>query len=205
MGSNSGDNDERPVHEVCVDSYYIGKYEVTQGEYKKIMGSNPSNFKKGNRYPVEMVNWDDAQSFVKKLNSHSGRTFRLPTAAEWEYAARSGGKAEKYSGGNNLDTVAWYSENSGGFSHKVGTKRPNGFGIYDMSGNVWEWCQDWYGKDYYGNSPRNNPKGPGSGLYRVFRGGSWGNGAAFLRSALRNWALPSDRGSNVGFRLVLVP
>ncbi len=197
-----GDSDEKPVHEVCVDGFWMGKYEVTQGEWEKIMGSNPSQFK-GSRRPVEQVSWNDCQEFIRKLNSRSGKRYRLAYEAEWEYAARSGGKNEKYSGGNNADPVAWYGSNSGGRTHDVGTKASNGLGIYDMSGNVYEWCEDWYGENYYGNSPRNNPEGPGSGSDRVFRGGSWDYIPGDVPAAFRGWLVPGNRYSILGFRLVL--
>lgn len=198
-----GDSDEKPVHEVCVDSFYIGKFEVTQGQWQAVMGNNPSSFKScGDNCPVENVSWNDAQEFINKLNSRSGGgKYRLPTEAEWEYAARSGGKREKYSGGDDVDSVAWYTSNSGSKTHTVGTKAPNGLGIYDMSGNVWEWCQDWYGEKYYGDSPRNNPTGASSGTYRDLRGGSWFSNAGYARSANRRGLNP-DNGYNFdGFRL----
>jgi len=177
MGDTFGDgeSDEKPVHEVCVDDYYIGKYEVTQGQWKAIMGNNPSYFKDcGDNCPVEQVSWNDIQDFMTKLNNKTGKNYRLPTEAEWEYAAKSGGKSEKYAGGNDIDSVAWYTSNSGGKTHPVGQKTANGLGIYDMSGNVWEWVNDWYGDKYYGESPKNNPKGSNSGSDRVLRGGCWG-------------------------------
>jgi formylglycine-generating enzyme required for sulfatase activity/serine/threonine protein kinase len=206
MGDTFGDGgaDEKPVHEVCVDGFFLGKYEVTQGEYQKIVGTNPSNFKKGDRYPVENVSWEDAREFIKKLNSKSKRQYRLPTEAEWEYAARSGGKKEKYAGGNDIDAMAWYSKNSGSSTHPVGGKRPNGLGLYDMSGNVWEWCQDWFDANYYSSSPRQNPAGPSSGSIRVLRGGSWNGSPANVRAAFRNGFQPWERYGGLGFR-VLAP
>ena len=200
--SNCSD-DEKPVHTVCVDDFYIGRYEVTQGQWKKVMHSNPSEFQKGDNYPVENVSWNDVEEFIKKLNSRSNKRFRLPTEAEWEYAARSGGRKEKYVGGDDVDRVAWYGSNSSDHTHPVGTKAPNGLGIYDMSGNVWEWCQDWYCEDYYSKSPRNNPHGPSSGSLRVLRGGSWCNGPWFVRSALRVRLRPASRSCDLGFRLAL--
>lgn len=204
MGDTFGDgeSDEKPVHEVCVDDYYIGKYEVTQGQWKSIRGNNPSYFSScGDNCPVEQVSWNDIQDYIRSLNQRTGNTYRLPTEAEWEYAARSGGKSEKYSGGNDLDSVAWYDSNSAKQTHIVGQKRPNGLGIYDMTGNVWEWCQDWYGGSYYASSPKDNPQGAGSGSYRVLRGGSWSNLAKFARLAIRNKNNPDYRDYRNGFRL----
>ena len=203
MGNTFGEggSDEKPVHEVCVDNFYMGKFEVTQGEYRKIMGRNPSKSKKGKRYPVETVSWEDAQEFIQKLNRRTGKSFRLPTEAEWEYAARSGGRKEKYSGGGNVDSVAWYGHNSGGSTHRVGQKQANGLGLHDMSGNVWEWCQDWYASDYYSKSSRNNPTGPSSGSYRVSRGGGWFNLLSNVRAALRHGYQPWGRSADLGFRL----
>jgi formylglycine-generating enzyme required for sulfatase activity/class 3 adenylate cyclase len=198
-----GDNDEEPVHEVCVDSFGMSRYEVTQGQWQKIMGNNPSRFTKGNNYPVEKVSWDDTQAFICKLNSHTGRSFRLPTEAEWEYAARSGGKKEKYAGGSDVDRLGWYDGNSGGSTHPVGTKEPNDLGLYDMSGNVWEWSSDWYGENYYQQSPRNNPQGPSSGSFRVIRDGCWNGSPWLARSANRDRFKPGYRLDNLGFRLVL--
>ena len=199
-----GDSDEKPGHTVCVDDFYIGKYEVTQGQWKKIMKNNPAYFKScGDNCPVEKVSWNDVQEFIRKLNNQTGKNFRLPTEAEWEYAARSGGKKEKYSGGNDVDAVAWYGYNSGYKTTPVGQKQANGLGIYDMSGNVWEWCSDWYDKNYYGSSPRNNPQGPSSGSYRVRRGGSWRNVPVRVRSANRYGGSPGSSYDDLGFRLVL--
>jgi len=196
-------SDEQPAHRACVDGFYMGKYEVTQGEYKTITGSNPSNFKKGDRYPVEEVSWDDVREFIKKLNSSTGKKYRLPTEAEWEYAARSGGKKEKYAGSNSPGSVAWFYDNSGRSTRRVGTKSANGLGLYDMSGNVWEWCRDWYNENYYSKSPVNNPAGPSTGSYRVRRGGSWGIAAWIVRSASRYRDSPGVRHLDLGFRLVL--
>ena len=198
-----GDNDEKPLHEVCVDSFGMSRYEVTQGQWQKIIGNNPSRFTKGNNYPVEQVSWDDTQDFIRKLNSHSGRSFRLPSEAEWEYAARSGGKKEKYAGGNDVNRLAWYDGNSGGSTRPVGTKEPNGLGLYDMSGNVWEWCSDWYGENYYQQSPCNNPQGPSFGSFRVIRDGCWNGSPWLTRSSNRDRFRPGYRLDNLGFRLVL--
>jgi formylglycine-generating enzyme required for sulfatase activity len=206
MGDNfgDGDNDEKPVHEACVSDFAIGKYEVTQGQYKRIMGSNPSHLSScGDNCPVENVSWNDSQDFIRKLNSQSGRNYRLPTEAEWEYAARSGGKQEKYSGGDNVDAVAWYSGNSGSKTHAVGQKQANGLGIYDMSGNVWEWVNDWKGN--YTSGRQQDPQGPSTGSDRVFRGGGWGNGARGVRVAFRSGNSPDFRLYNLGFRLAVSP
>lgn len=200
-----GDADAKPVHEVCVNDFSIGKYVVTQAQWQAVMGSNPSMFT-GDRLPVEQVSWEDAQAFIAKLNAMTGRHYRLPTEAEWEYAARSAGKREKWAGtsdANQLGEYAWYMDNSGEKTHKVGQKRPNGLGLYDMSGNVGEWVQDRYGDVYYGESPKETPQGPMTGSNRVIRGGSWDDEAGFVRAALRHFNVPSRRDSDYGFRLVL--
>ena len=204
MGSNDGADNEKPVHSVTLDDFYIGKYEVTQAQWRAVMGSNPSHFK-GDNLPVEMVSWDDVQEFIKKLNSTTGKTYRLPTEAEWEYAARGGDKSKgyKYSGSDKIEDVAWYIGNSGRKTHPVGTKKPNELDIYDMSGNVWEWCQDWFGS--YSISPQKNPQGPSSGYYCVLRGGSWNNFSSFSRSASRLDSYTGFRKDFFGFRLVLCP
>ena len=201
QGSDAYDS-EKPAHSVTLSSYYIGKTEVTQDLWQAVMGSNPSEFK-GNRKPVEHVSWDDCQTFISKLNSLTGKKFRLPTEAEWEFAARGGIKSKgyEYSGSNTLDDVAWYWYNSGLTTHDVGTKNPNELGLYDMSGNVWEWCNDWYGN--YSSSPSNNPTGPSSGTLRVFRGGSWCFEARVCRSYFRHNFTPDNRSSNLGLRLCL--
>ncbi len=166
MGSNDYDN-EKPVHRVTVSDFYIGKYEVTQKEWQEVMGNNPSR-NKGDDLPVENVSWNDIQDYLQRLNAKTGGNYRLPTEAELEYAARGGNKSHgyEYSGSNTLDNVAWYYDNSGSKTHSVGTKQPNELGIYDMSGNVWEWCNDWYGENYYSSSSQNNPQGPSSGSVR---------------------------------------
>ena len=195
------EKDEKPVHKVCLDGFWIGKYEVTQGQWKKVMGNNPSLFKYGDNYPVERVSWYGAQEYMQSLSRRTGLKFRLPTEAEWEYAARSGGKLEKYAGGSNVNAVAWYRVNSGKHTHSVGTKAPNSLGIYDMSGNVWEWCADWYGK--YPSGHVTDPVGPSSGSNRVYRGGSWDFNRSLVRSTHRCAAWPGSRSNDIGFRLVL--
>ncbi|MGN0088282.1 MAG: SUMF1/EgtB/PvdO family nonheme iron enzyme [Candidatus Limimorpha sp.] len=203
QGSDA-DSDEKPVHSVTLSGYYIGKCEVTQELWEAVMGSNPSNFK-GAQNPVESVSWNDCQEFVSRLNSLTGRTFRLPTEAEWEYAARGGNKSRhyKYSGSNNIFDVAWHDGNSFKKTHAVGTKTANELGIYDMSGNVWEWCSDWYGG--YSAGAQTNPQGPSSGSYRVLRGGSWNYDARDCRVSNRSSSDPSYSLSSSGLRLVLVP
>ena len=194
---------DKPAHRVTLtNDYYIGKYEVTQALWKAVMGNNPSYFK-GDNLPVEQVSWNDCQEFISKLNRITGKTFRLPTEAEWEYAARGGNKSRgyQYSGSNNPSNVAWYDDNSGDKTHAVGTKQPNELGIYDMSGNVWEWCQDWY--ETYSSSSQVNPTGANSGSCRVVRGVSWYNNARNCRLSLRGSNTPDFRSSNLGLRLVL--
>ena len=193
---------EKPAHQVTLSSYYIGETEVTQALWEAVMGSNPSYFK-GSEHPVERVSWDDCQTFIRKLNTLTGKTFRLPTEAEWEYAARSGKKSQgyKYSGSNTLDNVAWYDDNSGGETHPVKTKSPNELGLYDMSGNVWEWCQDWSGG--YDSSSQKNPTGPSTGSARVSRGGSWYYFARYCRVSFRGNSAPDNRSGSLGFRLAL--
>ena len=197
------EDSEKPTHRVTLtNDYYIGKYEVTQALWQAVMGDDPSYFK-GDNLPVEAVTWDDCQEFIGKLNRITGKTFRLPTEAEWEYAARGGNKSRgyQYSGSNNPSNVAWYDDNSGDKTHAVGTKQPNELGIYDMSGNVWEWCQDWY--ETYSSSSQVNPTGANSGSCRVVRGVSWYNNARNCRLSLRGSNTPDFRSSNLGLRLVL--
>ncbi len=196
-------DNEKPTHKVTLtNDYYIGKYEVTQALWQAVMGKNPSEFK-GESLPVENVSWNDCQEFLSKLNIMTGKTFRLPTEAEWEYAARGGKKSRgyQYSGSNNISDVAWYDSNSGNKTHTVGSKQANELGIYDMSGNVWEWCQDWY--KGYSSSSQVNPTGANSGSNRVFRGGSWFDAARSCRSSCRSNNTPVTRYYFFGLRLVL--
>jgi formylglycine-generating enzyme required for sulfatase activity len=229
MGDVFGDGLERekPMHTVELDGFWLGRYPVTQAQWMKVMGNNPSYFREPNitfsinnpqflppspgrqsqpNNPVECVSWHDAQEFISKLNSRSKDSlFCLPTEAQWEYAARSGGKRELYAGGNDIDRVAWYFDNSGGKTHPVGQKAPNGLGIYDMTGNVWEWCHDWFDENYYARSPRSNPSGPSGGSSRVLRGGSWLFNARNCRTAIRLNLTPGYRNSGIGLRLAFPP
>jgi len=236
MGSNDGDDDEKPIHSVTVSDFYIGKYEVTVGAFKEFVNAsgyqteaetgdgsyvwttkwekksdvnwkNPS-FSQTDKDPVTCVSWNDAQAYIKWLNTKTGKKYRLPSEAEWEYAARGGSSAtlsHRYSGSDDLGSVAWCSENSGSKTHPVGTKQANELGIYDMTGNVWEWCSDWYDAKYYGSSPSTNPQGASSGSNRVYRGGSWYYFASFCRVAFRNNYAPGNRSYDLGLRLVLSP
>ncbi len=196
-------DDEKPMHKVTLSDYYIGETVVTQNLWKAVMGNNPSRFTGDGNLPVERVSWDDAQEFIAKLNRLTGKVFRLPTEAEWEYAARGGRKCKgyKYSGSNNIDEVAWYYYNSGGKTHSVKGKKANELGLYDMSGNVWEWCNDRYGN--YSGDAQNNPQGPITGSYRVYRGGCWNNNAKGCHVSNRYSYSPSYRYGNLGFRVVL--
>ena len=196
-------DDEKPTHQVTLtNNYYIGRYEVTQALWKAVMGNNPSKYE-GDNLPVEQVSWDDCQEFISELNIITGKTFRIPTEAEWEYAARGGKKSRcyQYSGSNNISDVAWYVDNSDSKTHAVGTKQANELGIYDMSGNVNEWCQDRYG--FYSSSSQVNPTGSNSRYNRVYRGGSWLNNAGFCRSSYRRSNTPDNCNSYLGLRLVL--
>lgn len=235
MGNNDGECDkhavedgcdERPVHKVCVGGFWMGRYEVTQAEWQRLMENNPSRFK-GDRNPVEQASWSEIQESIRKLNASGNDRFRLPSEAEWEYAARSGGRDEKFAGGNDPDLVAWHDGNSaqkknaggndrhlvasyvGGLKsghspHPVGTKAPNGLGLYDMSGNVWEWCEDVYDANAYANHARNNPIHNAGGPHRVVRGGSWNDNSDFVRATIRSRVEPGfrDQRSFLGFRLV---
>ncbi|MHC6201932.1 formylglycine-generating enzyme family protein [Breznakiellaceae bacterium SP9] len=221
MGSTNGESDEQPVHQVSISKpFLMGKYPVTQKEWIAVMGSNPGYWK-GDTLAVEDLSWFDAVEYCNKRSQKEGLTpvysgsgdtitcsfnangYRLPTEAEWEWAAKGGGKdfiVTEYSGSNHAGTVAWYRDNSGGRTHEVGTKAPNSLGLYDMSGNVWEWCWDWFGD--YSSADQTDPLGAASGSDRVLRGGSWRNHAANLRSANRYSTAPVGRYANVGFRVV---
>lgn len=212
---HAGDR-EKPQHLVRITSpFYIGKYPVTQEEWQKLMGKNPSKFQDaGRRAPVESVSWPDSQEFIKKLSKKDGKLYRLPTEAEWEYAARGGGSRNSptippiYTYGNDgsrLGDYAWFEDNSIGTTHPVGQKKPNILGLYDMMGNVWEWCEDRYGGESYRQSQENDPGGATGGGYRVLRGGSWGSSARAIRLSFRYGINPDTKNHNIGFRLVLLP
>ena len=206
---------ERPQHEVTLSQdFYIMTTEVTQAQWVEVMGSNPSYFDScGGDCPVERVSWNDIQDFITALNALDGRTYRLPTEAEWEYAARAGTTTAFYNGDitqegydpidPNLDAIGWYRGNSGSTTHLVAQKLPNAWGLFDMSGNVWEWVQDWYGN--YPENAVTDPVGPETASYRVARGGSWNDSARYCRSAHRNRTNPSNRVNGLGFRLALSP
>jgi formylglycine-generating enzyme required for sulfatase activity len=224
---------EYPVHEVCVKAFHIGKFPVTQGAFKMFVDETSyltdaektdgcyvydgnswekkldaqwqnTGFQQDIDHPVVCISWHDAVNFTKWFSQKANRNCRLPTEAEWEYAARSGGKIEMYAGSNSAAEVAWHSGNSGGKTHAVGQKNANGFGLYDMSGNVWQWTQDWYAETYYRTSPRNNPQGPTNGLNRVYRGGSWFYDLQGIRTSYRDFFVPAHRSSQLGFRIVCV-
>jgi formylglycine-generating enzyme required for sulfatase activity len=205
MGCSPGDrecgDDEKPAHRVRITrSFELGKYEITQAQWDVVMGANPSEFKGPDR-PVEQVSWNDIQDFLRRLNGRNdGYRYRLPTEAEWEYAARAGTTGPYY---GDLDAIAWYGRNSGNQTHSVGGKQPNPWGLYDMIGNVWEWCQDWYTNDWYqksAKSPAVDPRGPANGEYRVMRGGSWYQYLWFLRVSSPFRERPGGRYRHTGFR-----
>jgi len=201
MGSNSGDADENPVHRVTIGrAFAMGKTEVTQGQWEAVMGNNPSEFAGyGYNYPVEHVSWDDAQEYIRKLNAKTGKQYRLPTEAEWEYACRAGG-TYAYCGGDDPDSVGWYDGNSGKQPQPVGQKQANSFGLYDMSGNVWEWVEDRYHGSYSG-APTDGSAWQGDGARRALRGASWISGPQALRAANRDGNAPAVRKVILGFRL----
>jgi formylglycine-generating enzyme required for sulfatase activity/tRNA A-37 threonylcarbamoyl transferase component Bud32 len=200
MGSDEY-QDEKPIHQVRISRpFEMAKYEVTQEQWQTVMDDNPGAFKGEANLPVEQVSWDDVQEFILRMNARKdGYVYRLPTEAEWEYACRAGTTGD-YAG--DLDEMAWYSDNSDQKTHPVGEKMPNAWGLYDMHGNVWEWCRDWYADDYYKQSPNVDPTGSGTGSDRVIRGGGWGSAAQYLRSANRDGDAPAVRGILLGFRLV---
>ena len=217
MGSTTGESDEQPVHDVTLSkNYYMGETEVTQQLWYAVMGKAPTSdgsqwsatYGMGDKCPAYYISWNDCQEFVTKLNALTGQAFRLPTEAEWEFAARGGKKSGgyTYAGSNTIGNVAWYTDNSGSKNHEVATKSANELGLYDMSGNVWEWCADWYGSYpelSYPIVPAVDPVGPTSASYRVLRGGCWNNIASYCRVAYRGNSTPTNRNFNYGFRLAL--
>ncbi|MBK9328443.1 MAG: formylglycine-generating enzyme family protein [Sphingobacteriales bacterium] len=207
MGSNEGKPDERPVHTVKLSDFYICQYEVTQSLWQQVTGNTQGIKSDCSECPVYDINWETIQSFLTKLNQLTGRQYRLPTEAEWEYAATGGEKSHgyKYSGSNNLDEVAWYEPNAGMKTHPVGLKKPNELGICDMSGNVWELCSDWYQKSFYQNSPAENPVSSKVSSYRVSRGGSWRSPEQRCQVRARNKDIRDHHIGNGGFRLVMEP
>jgi len=209
-GRDGARNDhETPAHEVQLNDFYIGKYPVTQAQWRAVMGENPSHLKDDEQCPVEQVSWNNVQVFIKTLNEITGKNYRLPTEAEWEYAARGGNQSKnyQYSGSNDVKEVAWYDENSNKKSHPVGGLKPNELGLFDMSGNVWEWCQDWYDENFYETCKKSgvviNPMRSDKGVYRVIRGGDWLNNLGFCRTAYRGSYLPELYNGGIGFRLAL--
>ncbi|MDX1908242.1 MAG: formylglycine-generating enzyme family protein [Bacteroidia bacterium] len=206
MGSDSEESNanEKPIHTVRLDTFALCRYPVTQGLWREVMGADPERlcFTGADR-PVEDVSWDDCQVFIQSLNALTGLHYRLPTEAEWEYATRGGKYSQgfDYSGSADLDEVGWYADNSYGETQPVGLHAPNALGLYDMSGNVWEWCQDWYGITYYANSPSDNPLGPAGGASRVRRGGSWLLDPVDAHVSFRSYWHPFDRFHYLGFRL----
>ena len=203
MGSDSAESNaiERPTHQVTLSSFEIGKYEVKQSEFISVMGMNPSAFRDSDQNPLEQVSWDTVQTYIRQLNTATGKSYRLPTEAEWEYACRAGTTGDRY---GDLNSVAWYNGNSGMVPHVVGGKLPNAFGLYDMLGNLWEWCSDWYGP--YSAAAVTNPQGPASGSRKVLRGGSWYQDALGTRASDRYTngpGLPTiNWGDDLGFRVV---
>lgn len=195
-------DDEKPAHAVTLEGFYMGVYEVTQAQWRALMGDAPSAHADCDQCPVERVSWEQVQAYIARLNALSGQRYRLPTEAEWEYAARGGGQSRglPYAGSDAPATVAWYADNAGGQSQPVGRLQPNELGLYDMSGNVWEWCQDWFGP--YENLPQQAPQGPSGGSQRVMRGGGWYFHAAYCRTSSRGSFSPIHRNFLVGFRLL---
>ena len=216
QGANA-ERDEKPLRNVTVSDFYIGKFEVTQAQWEAVMGTSVVDQRNisakdsglpglGADYPMYYVNWEEAEEFCRRLSRKTGRNYRLPTEAEWEYAARGGEKSHRYryAGGNDMSDFGWHSGNAGGTNHPVGTRKPNELGIYDMCGNVWEWCSDWYASSYDAGQTY-NPKGPYSGEKRTHRGGSWRNVPVGCRVSERSWSTPAGRCSFLGFRVVCIP
>jgi formylglycine-generating enzyme required for sulfatase activity len=205
MGNDTGEKKmDKPAHDVELEEFWISKFEVTQSQWKEIMGENPSSFQGCEQCPVENVSYDDIQLFITKINEKTGYTHRLPTEAEWEYAARGANlsKGFKFSGSNNINEVGWYWDAAGQKTHPVGQKKSNELGIFDMTGNVAEWCSDWYEDNYYTQSPKKNPKGLETGVLKAVRGGSWEMDSKRSIVWHRNNNIPISRNEAIGFRLV---
>jgi formylglycine-generating enzyme required for sulfatase activity len=204
MGNKHGEGDEKPQHLVRLNSFYIGKFEITQKQWRDIFGTNPSGFPDCDECPVERVSYNDAMAFINVLNSKTGKKYRLPTEAEWEYAARGGtkGLGYKFAGGNGIDILGWNDDNARGKTHPVGKKMPNELGLYDMCGNVYEWCNDWYEDNYYKKSNSSNPAGPATSEWKVVRGGSWKLNPKDLTVTNRYPLKPGVHYNDVGFRIV---
>jgi len=199
MGSLNGWHDERPPHRVRLTrGFWIGRTEVTQGLWRVVMGGNPAAFALGDNHPVERVSWNDCQEFLSRLNRMTGKEFRLPSEAEWEYACRAGSTADRSA---ELDAIAWFAGNSGSSTHAVGQKRPNSLGLCDMLGNVWEWCADGYDPAFYSHSPPADPLAPPIGIHRVDRGGAWCYGPDLVRPSRRDGSGPDYRVDMIGLRL----
>ena len=204
-------DNEKPVHKIKISTFYISKFPITVAQYKVYCQENQIAFedklfnRENRHHPIANVTWHNAKDYTDWLSKITGKQYRLPTEAEWEYAARGGCKSQgyKYSGGDDIEKIAWYYNNSNGQTHEVGSKKSNELGIFDMSGNVWEWCLDWYDGDYYSKSPFENPIGPKEGQFKVLRGGSWSNRDSGCRVAIRNYYDPQLSFSNYGFRVVL--
>lgn len=201
MGDNKGYKYERPEHEVCVDEFFIGRYEITQKQWSLIMGDNRARFV-DDEMPAQRISWNDAVDFIRRLNKKENTTsYRLPTEAEWERAARAGTSTQYFWGDEISNDHAWYYGSSKFTAHRVGTAFPNAFGLYDMSGNVWEWVSDWYHSGYFSKSPKYNPKGPETGTMKTRKGGSMANLASYVRSASRYRSKPDKQHYIFGFRL----
>ena len=205
MGNDKANPNEKPAHKVIINDFYIGKFEVTQAQWRTVMHNTPSTFSRCDDGPEENISWDEVQVFIQKLNKLTGKHYRLPTEAEWEYAARGGTKSigYEYSGSDNISRIAWIKDNSNEMTHPVGQKQANELGIYDMSGNVWEWCSDWYDDQFYRRlySRKPNPVGPPSGSFKIVRGGSWYSNDYCSRPTYRDGFIPGGKSINIGFRL----
>ncbi len=207
MGDNMGELDEKPAREVVINGFAMSKYPVTQRQWEVIMGFNNSDYKACTECPIDNVSWKDAQEFIRRLNLMSGKHYTLPTEAEWEFAAKGGGGNKSYifSGSDNIEVVAWHAGNSERRPHVVGEKAPNQLGLYDMTGNMWEWCQDKYGRFYYEENIKYSPEGPKDGVGRVRRGGSWFTSAKNCRNSSRSHVNEDYKDNSVTIRLAQYP